>query len=389
MRLKAAFLAAPGAQAVVAALARGSHRALFVGGCVRNALMDMAVSDIDIATDALPLQVTALAEAAGLAAHPTGIDHGTVTVVAHGVPHEVTTFRRDVLTDGRRAVVAFSDDIHDDAARRDFTMNALYAEADGTLVDPLGGLDDLRARRVRFVGDPHDRIAEDYLRILRFFRFHACYGAAGAPPDPQGLAACAAMAAGLSGLSRERIGHEMRRLLAAADPAPAVASMADAGVLDRVLPGAKPHGLAALAALERGLGLAPEWPRRLALLVPVAPVEALKLSRAEARQLAAIAAAGDAGPPAHAAYRHGAGAARDAALIAAACAGAEPPPGLLAEVARGAAAHLPVTAADLLPRHGEGPALGRALKALERRWIASDFTASRGELLDIGTGGAE
>ena len=168
-----------------------------------------------------------LAEAAGLKAVPTGIAHGTVTLVADGRGFEVTTFRRDVETDGRRAVVAFSDRIEEDAARRDFTMNALYATRTGEVLDPVGGLPDLAARRLRFVGDPAQRIAEDYLRILRFYRFLACYGR---EADARALAACRELRAGLSGISRERIGHEMRKLLSAADPAPAVALMAEAGL---------------------------------------------------------------------------------------------------------------------------------------------------------------
>ena len=176
MRIEAPWLKAPGPARVMAALTRAGHRAYFVGGTVRNALMGLEPGDIDIATDALPERVMALARAAGLKPVPTGVAHGTVTVVADGQGIEVTTFRRDVETDGRRAVVAFSELIEHDAERRDFTMNALYATASGEVIDPLGGLPDLEARRVRFVGEPRDRIREDFLRILRFFRFHAWYG---------------------------------------------------------------------------------------------------------------------------------------------------------------------------------------------------------------------
>ena len=170
-RIKEAWVNDPDTQKVCAALTDGGAQALFVGGCVRNALLGVPVSDIDIATDARPERVVQLAEKAGIKAVPTGIDHGTVTLVSGGVPHEVTTFRRDVETDGRRAKIAYSDRVEEDAARRDFTMNALYARPDGTVLDPLGGLPDLRARRVRFIGRAEDRIREDYLRSLRFFRF--------------------------------------------------------------------------------------------------------------------------------------------------------------------------------------------------------------------------
>ena len=246
----APWLEDPVTRAVCRALTGPGHQALFVGGCVRNALLGRPVADIDIATDATPEEVTALAGAAGLHPVPTGIEHGTVTVVAEGRPFEVTTFRRDVETFGRRAVVAYTRDIAEDAARRDFTMNALYAGPDGTVVDPLGGLPDLLARRVRFVGDPAARIAEDYLRILRFFRIHAWYGDPASGLDADGLAACAAAQGGLARLSRERVGAETAKLLAAADPAPAVAAMAAAGILARVLPGADATPLAALVHLE-------------------------------------------------------------------------------------------------------------------------------------------
>ncbi len=173
MKVGGTWLDHPGTQALCAALEAAGHRALFVGGCVRNAILGEPVGDVDLTTDATPEAVTRIAEAAGFRTVPTGLDHGTVTVIAGGLAHEVTTFRRDVETDGRRAVVAFSARIDEDAARRDLTMNALYADRMGTVIDPLGGLADTLARRVRFVGDPETRIREDYLRILRFFRFHA------------------------------------------------------------------------------------------------------------------------------------------------------------------------------------------------------------------------
>ena len=195
------------------------HAAYAVGGCVRNAAW-APVTDVDIATSARPDAVIAWPKAAGLRAVPTGLAHGTVTLVTGGEGFEVTTFRRDVATDGRHAEVAFSDRIEDDAARRDFTMNALYADAAGQVLDPLGGLDDLRARRLRFVGDPARRIAEDYLRILRFFRFHAQYGDPDHGLDPDGLAACATGADGLARLSAERSRANCASLLAARDPAP-------------------------------------------------------------------------------------------------------------------------------------------------------------------------
>lgn len=377
MRITEDWIDEPGLQALIAAIAAGGHGVYLVGGCVRNALLGQPVADIDLATDATPAEVTQLCEAAGLKVVPTGVEHGTVTVVAAAVAHEVTTFRRDVETHGRHATIAYSRDMAEDAARRDFTINALYADGRGMVIDPLGGLPDLIARRVRFVGDPVARIREDYLRILRFFRFTAWYAADG--PDPEGLAACAAESAGTETLSRERIGHEFRRLLAAPDPAPAVASMAAAGVLAHVLPGADPRALGPLVHLESGL--AADWLRRLAVLGGEDVEDRLRLSRSESRELAAVRNALATGMgPAEAGYRLGATRGRDAVLIASALAGCELPGGWADAVAQGALASFPVRAADL-PPDLHGAAIGARLDEMERRWIASGFRLSREQLL--------
>ncbi|PRX37104.1 poly(A) polymerase [Meinhardsimonia xiamenensis] len=380
-RLSAEWLHRPETRAVTDMLTEAGHQAWFVGGCVRNTLLGRPVDDIDIATDARPERVMELARAAGLKPVPTGIDHGTVTVVSGGIPHEVTTLRRDVATDGRRAVVAYTDRLEEDALRRDFTMNALYARPDGTIIDPVGGLEDLRAGRVRFIEDADRRIREDYLRILRFFRFHAWYGDPENGLDPEGLAACAANAEGLRRLSKERIGHEMKKLLAAPDPSPSVAAMAAAGCLQPILPGADPAPLAVLVHLEGEVARAPDPILRLAALGGEDPVGNLRLSRAEARRLARLreAALSEAGPG-ELGYRLGAAEARDALLLRAALTGQPLPEGWEDEVARGAAAEFPVKPADLMPRY-EGPALGAKLKELEARWIASGFTLTRAELL--------
>nr|WP_275982063.1 CCA tRNA nucleotidyltransferase [Frigidibacter sp. ROC022] len=359
-------------------LGRAGHRALVVGGCVRNAVMGLPGGDVDIATDARPETVMRLAEAAGFRAVPTGIEHGTVTVVVEGAPYEVTTFRRDVETDGRRAVVAFSDRIEDDARRRDFTMNALYVAADGALVDPLSGVGDARARRVRFIEDPAQRIAEDHLRILRFFRFLAWYGDPAQGPDPEGLAACAEGIEGLDRLSRERVGAELKKLLAAPDPAPAVASLAAIGGLARVLPGADARALAPLVHLERLHGVAPDPLRRLAVLGGESAD--LRLSKAETRRLKDIRAALAAGEGAAAlGYRHGAETAVDALLIGAASLGQPLDPASLDAAREGARQRFPVSAADL--PHLAGPELGRKLRELETRWVDSGFTLGRDQLI--------
>ena len=380
MRILGDWLKQPGTQALCGALEAAGHRALFVGGCVRNALLGVPVADVDIATDARPETVTRLAEAAGLRVVPTGIEHGTVTVIAGGVAHEVTTFRRDVETDGRRAVVAFAQDVAEDAARRDFTMNALYADLRGDVLDPLGGLPDLVARRLRFVGDAHQRIREDYLRILRFFRFHAHYGDPGEGMDAEALAASAELAEGVDGLSRERIGSEIRKLLAARDPAPAVAAMAQAGVLARVLPGSDARALAPLVHLEGDLP--PRWQRRLAALGGHDVEERLRLSRADAAVLAALRdAVGRGWSPAALGWKLRAEGGRDAVLLRAALLESPLPQGWQAEVARGAGSMMPVSAADLMPGL-QGAALGARLKETETRWLASDLRLTRADLLD-------
>ncbi len=380
MKIAGDWLTRAETQAVCAAFAGGGYRAFFVGGCVRNALLGQPVADVDIATDARPEEVMALSHAAGLKPVPTGIDHGTVTVVSGGIPHEVTTFRRDTETDGRHAVVTFSDDIAQDAARRDFTINALYATPGGEVVDPLDGLPDLLARRLRFVGDPHRRIAEDYLRILRFFRFHAWYADPAGGIDAEGLAACAELAEGIDRLSRERIGSEMRKLLSAPDPAPSTAAMAAAGILGHVLPGAVPDALAPLVHLE--VPHPPRWLRRLVVLGGSDVADRLRLSRAEAGALHTLRAgiAGTAGA-AELGYRHGRETAADILLARAALIGAPPPAGWPNDAARGAAARFPVSAADLMPALS-GPALGQRLADLESRWIASGFTLPRSALLE-------
>lgn len=379
MRVDGAWRIRAGVQAAMTALEAGGHTALFVGGCVRNAVIGAPVDDIDLATDALPEQVIALVEAAGFRVVPTGIDHGTVTVVAEGTPLEVTTFRSDIETDGRRAIVRFADTPDADARRRDFTMNALYATRHGEVIDPLGGLPDLRARHVRFIGDARARIVEDYLRILRYFRFHAWYGDAQAGVDAEALAACAALADGLDGLSRERIWAEMRKLLSAPDPAPSIAAMGQSGVLMRVVPGAAWETLAPLVHLEGAIGAAPAPLRRLASLG--GETGDLRLSRAEAKALETLrnGLAADAGA-AELAWRHGADAARSIELLRAAAFSAPLAADLDAKIARGVAATFPVSGADLKPAL-DGPAIGRRLKALEDRWIASDFRLTKDDLL--------
>ncbi len=381
MQITEDWITTPATQAVCAALTDAGAQALFVGGCVRNALLQVPVSDIDISTDAHPDHVMTLAENAGLKAIPTGIDHGTITVVSGGIPHEVTTFRRDVETDGRRAVVAFSDKVEEDAARRDFTMNALYARPDGAILDPLNGLSDLQVRRVRFIGTAQNRIREDYLRSLRYFRFHAWYGDAEAGFDADALSAIAETLDGLSGLSRERVGAELLKLLGAPDPAPSVAAMRQAGVLAQILPGAEDRALPILIKLEQDADATPDPIRRLAAIASPEVAGTLRLSKAQLQRLIRMRdeAVGQASI-AELGFRYGAQGGLHETLLR--CAFLEHPwsAQMAGDLKAGAAARFPIKAQDLIPDF-TGPALGRKLAELEARWIASGFTLNRKDLL--------
>ena len=381
MKVSGDWLMRPETQAVFEVIEACGHSVWAVGGCVRDDLLGMPVRDIDLATSATPAQVMEIGRAAGLKAVPTGIDHGTVTLISGGAPYEVTTLRRDVDSDGRRATVAFGASVEEDAGRRDFTVNALYADRTGTLLDPVDGLPDLRARRVRFVGDPDARVHEDYLRILRFFRFTALYGTPENGIDADGLAACAAGAEGLEKVSRERIGAEMKKLLSADDPAPAVASMQAAGVLMRVLPGADSASLAVLVHHEAALDIVADPLRRLAVLGALEADSRLRLSRAESAKLDLLQRlTGDTSGLAEVAWRHGADCARDVALLRAAALGEEIAFDLDAQIELGVAAVFPVAAADLMPDF-TGAALGAKLAELEAQWIASGFSLDKAALL--------
>ena len=381
MRVGGAWIEAPASQAICAMLESAGFSALFVGGCVRNALLKEPVGDIDIATDARPERVIELSEKAGFKAVPTGLEHGTVTVVSDHIAHEITTFRKDVETHGRHATVAFSDDVQEDARRRDFTMNALYARADGTVIDPLGGIGDLLARRVRFIDDAGQRIREDYLRILRFFRFHAWYGDPTGGLDSEGLAAIATHVDGLKGLSRERVGAEIIKLLTATDPAPSVASMRAAGVLQTVLPGADDRYLAPLVHLENTQDVPAQPLRRLVCLGGDNPSEPLRLSKAQARWsdllCSEISSGKDVG---ELGYRYGVEVGMDIVLLRAAMLEQPLGPLIRQELERGASSEFPVEATDLMPALS-GPALGARLKELEKLWIQSDFNLTKAELL--------
>jgi poly(A) polymerase len=347
----------------------------YVGGAVRDDLLDLPVSDVDLATRLQPGEVVKRLEAARIKAVPTGIDHGTVTAVSDAHPYEVTTLRRDVSTDGRRATVAFTTDWEEDAARRDFTINALSADPrTGEVFDYFGGLDDLLARHVRFIGDPLKRIAEDHLRILRYFRFHARFGSG--EPDEAALDACTRRANDLMALSRERIADELLKLLALPDPSVTVAIMLKRNILRPVLPeitADRLPKLRALIAAELRAGLAPDALRRLAASLPGDPEVAaavaarLKLSN-KARKRLACAAEPDLGANAEAlTYRIGNQCAVDRLLLADRIEDA-------ARIAKWHAPRLPVGGAALMARGlPEGPIIARTLRAIEDRWVEAGF----------------
>lgn len=381
----AAFWGTPGLADVLRVLNIDGEEARVVGGAVRNTLLDLPVTDVDIATTALPQEVAERARRAGLKPVPTGIEHGTVTVVSAHHAFEVTTLREDMETDGRRAVVRFGRDWRHDAERRDFTLNALYARPDGAVVDLVGGLADLAARRVRFIGDAQARIREDYLRILRLFRFHAAYGAG--PVDATALSAAVRLRAGLLGLSRERVRAEMMKLLVAPGAAPTLATLSESGLLQMLLGGIGDVGsFARLAGLEAELHLPPDSLRRLAALALRVPDDAerlrahLRLSNAETRRLCALAGPVPPLPDLQAVkaflYERGAEPGRDVVLLAAARGRLDP--GAAKRVAQTALSWTvprPPFGADDLIALGlrPGPALGAALRQAKLAWIDAGF----------------
>jgi poly(A) polymerase len=386
------WIAAPATVAVLDALeaAGGAGCARFVGGCVRNSLIGAPMDDIDIATTLAPQETIRALEAAGLRAVPTGVEHGTVTAISDHRPFEITTLRRDVQTDGRHAVVAFTDDWGEDAKRRDFTLNALYADRDGAVVDPTGhGIADARAGRIVFVGEPEARIAEDHLRILRFFRFFAWYGKG--DPDPAAVAACQARKDRVASLAAERISKELLKLLAAPDPRRAVGLMARTGVLATILPPAPDLArFARLVEIEAGQLFEAEPVLRLAALLPgdpaaaVALAQRLRLSGAERDRLAGALATEPALTGAmtprevrRLVYRQGAAIFRDRAKLAWAAAGTAAGVqwrGLIAVSEAWTPPVFPLTGGEVMAAGlPKGPQVGHALREVEDWWVDQDF----------------
>ena len=370
---------------LLAALDAAGGQTRFVGGCIRDTLLGIDVNDIDLATRLQPQEVMDRLKRAKIRSVPTGLAHGTVTAILDGAPVEVTTLRRDVSTDGRRATIAYTEDWTEDASRRDFTVNALTADPEtGEIFDYFSGLTDLEARRVRFIGDPLTRIAEDHLRILRFFRFHARFGAG--EPEAAGLEACTRRANDLMALSRERIADELLKLLSLPDPLPTVTLMVKRGIFAPVLPEFGSQGLARLAELirrERTAGEPPEPLRRLAALLPADPQPAstvgarLRLSNKAVKRLAAAADRQDAeDDPRILAYRIGIEGAVDRLLL-----GYDPPEAVAAKVGELRAwtmPRFPLSGSDVIGMGlAAGPIVAKTLQAIEREWIAQGFSGDR------------
>ena len=364
-----------GMKRLLAALGADQGLTRYVGGAVRDDLLGLPISDIDLATRIPPQEVIERLEKAKIKAVPTGIDHGTVTAVSDGQPFEITTLRRDVSTDGRRATVAFTDDWQEDAARRDFTINALSADPrTGELFDYFGGLADLEQRHIRFIGDPLQRIAEDHLRILRFFRFHARFGAG--EPDRAALEACTARANDLMALSRERIADELLKLLSVSDPSRTVQVMLDRGILEPVLPEIERDRLVhvqSLIASEREAGFGPDPLRRLASLLPSDPAIAelvalrLRLSNKARKRLACTAERDFGASPRALAYAVGTDCAADRLLLECRTREAK-------EIAGWKAPRLPIGGGMLIKRGlAEGPIVARTLRQIEAKWVESGF----------------
>ncbi|RUX03212.1 CCA tRNA nucleotidyltransferase [Mesorhizobium sp. M8A.F.Ca.ET.059.01.1.1] len=395
-------------QRLLGALTEGGEEARIAGGAVRNALMGQPVADVDIATSCLPQETIRRAEAEGFKAVPTGIEHGTITVVAGGKPYEVTTLRADVETDGRRAKVSFGRDWKLDAERRDFTINALYAEADGSVVDLVGGISDIEARRLRFIGDPEARIREDYLRILRFFRFFAWYG--DGRPDAEGLKACARLKDGLGQLSAERVWSELKKLLSAPDPSRALLWMRQAGVLTAALSESEKWGIDAIHGLtkaEKDLGWAVDPMLRLEAIVPPDAArmktlaERLRFSTAEADRMlhwaltTAVEPKTTEGELAKRLYRGNLQGLVDRLRLSLAAARVRAVEDNDALLQAGGFSRLlgfalkwerpefPLRGADLTALGAKpGPKLGEILKNLEAEWVEAGFAPDRDTLLE-------
>mgnify|MGYP001159854693 FL=1 len=380
MKISADWLNKPSTRLVMGSLVSRGYQAYFVGGCVRNALLNTEATDIDIATSAHPKKVSEVMESAGLKALPTGIEHGTVTVVADRRNYEITTLREDIETDGRRAKVKFSESILKDAKRRDFSINAIYSEQDGTIVDPLGGIADIFEKRIKFIGDPYARIKEDYLRILRFFRFLALFGKEDETHRIE-IAALNDLKDGLDTVSAERKSDEILKLFTAPNLKYSIFLMEKANISSKIFDAYDYESLSNLKKLEDRFEVSPCATRRLAayteddlksnLRFSNKLVKAHKVLREEAKSQKDAA---------ELSYRYNEKLALDSILVRSSLHGTEPTRNVFSRIKLGSVSKFPVKSSDLT-EYFSGPKLGEVLAYLEQKWIESDFTLSKERLL--------
>ncbi len=377
MRIEADFLRSESLSTLFAAF--HGYEIFCVGGCVRNAFLGERVVDIDLATSATPSQMREIAKKHDLRVIPTGEDHGTMTFIVNGVSYEATTYRQDAKTDGRHATVMFGSKMKEDAQRRDFGMNALYADLNGNVLDPLGVKSDVINRRVRFIGNPKQRIREDYLRILRFFRFQAWYADPNDGPDAEGFAACSELSDGLLKISKERIGAEFAKILSAFNPAQTIATMDQCGILSKILPGASSEQLAPFIHFDPSAN--PDWLHRLSALNPADAKSQLRLSKSDATRLKRIQSLIlDGCSPFESGYSLGKSDGIAGHILRCLFVGTLVKELDLDTVKQGAKSTFPMRAKDL-PENLEGPEIGVALKKAEKAWLRSNGDLSFEELI--------
>jgi len=359
------------------------YKIYFVGGCVRDSILGNPVTDIDMSTTALPDQIIQIAKANNLRAIPTGIKYGTITVISNCKPYQITTFRKDVATDGRHADVLYANDMITDATRRDFTINALYADEDGNVIDPLKGVNDLYCRIIKFIFNPRKRIIEDNLRILRFFRFHAWYGDPNKNLDPASLNACTHYKSKVGTLSNERIGAEMKKIMSAPNPISSLEAMTMAGVLELVMPNASTSQLSSLLKLENKLQRGIHWTTRAAIMTSTDLKNIWKISKVDhkkLRNLQKLKAGKD--KVSKISYLYGEEFSWQYAILKYVSLNKDIPKNIRAEIKRGANALFPIKSCELI-NDFKGPELGKRIKDLQHAWINSNFSLTREELLNL------
>ena len=380
MKISASWLRKPSTQSIMEILISDGHEAYFVGGCVRDTLFNLNTTDVDIATSAHPKKVLEIMKKAGLKAIPTGIDHGTVTVVADQQSYEITTFREDIETDGRKAKVKFSKSLTEDAKRRDFSINAIYCEQDGTILDPLGGLTDIAEKRITFIGDPYERIKEDYLRILRFFRFAALFSTNKKFLEIE-ISALSDLRDGLDTISAERKSDEIFKLFAAPNLIFSISLMEKTNIISKVFHTYYFNCLATLQDIENRHEISPCATRRLAAYTEDNLKLHLRFSNktANTHKILRDEAEGPKGA-AELSYRYSEKLALDIILVRASLQGTEFSKDILSQIKLGSAVEFPIKSSDL-SEYFSGPKLGTMLKLLEQKWIESDFTLNKKKLL--------